>query len=231
MSVPSTAAFQMDVDEVISAAMERLRQKIDAGYDIIVARRAIQFVFAHLSTRGINLGTLEKQTLTLVEDQVAYTLESDTQDIMRGMTYRNTADGVPTDIGVTRISQDEYQHIPDKTSRGIPNQYYLDRQRDAPVLYIWQAPDRDTYRLDFYRQRRFRDVGNMSDNLDVPTKHLGLMTAGVAHYIGMNIPELTPEHRAELKQTWMDELDIILAEDRDNTPLRIQPDLSIYARL
>ena len=230
MAVPSTATWTLDTDELISAAMERLRKPQEAGYDIKIARRSIQFTFAKLATMGINLATVDLETLDLSLGVVAYALPADTQDVLE-MTYRDTAEGVPTDLMVTRISRDLYHYLPDKNSPGSPNQFFVDRQRDAPVLYIWMKPDRATYRLSYYRIRKFRDVGNMTDHLDVPTKWLGLLTAGVAMYIGKCTPDIAPDHRAELAADWQSELADILPEDSDRSPFHVDIDLSCYARL
>ena len=231
MPVASTASWTLDTDELISAAMERLRRPADAGYDITVARRAIQFVLAKLTTRGINLHTVELQQLTLPLGVIRHELAADTEDVLE-VTYRDTGLGSGlSDIRVARVGRDQYHFMPDKDTPGPPVHFYLDRQRDFPILYLWPAPDRATYRLDYYRIRRFRDVGQMTDNLDVRNKWLGLMVAGVAMYIGKNLPDLTPDHRAELRQDWLDELDDILPEDRDRADLVLGYDLSCYARI
>jgi hypothetical protein len=220
----------LDTDELISGAMERLRVPEQTAYSIRIARRAIQLTFAQLSTEGINMAQVEKQTLALALADVEYTLAADTQDILE-VTYRDTSQADPTDLAVMRIARDEYHYIPDKLSPGRPTKFWLDRQLAAPVLRIWQAPDKATYQLDFYRIRRFRDVGGMTDNLDVPDRWLGLLIAGVAYYIGLTMPTLSQPARMELKEAWLDEMARILPEDRERSPMRLEPDLSCYARI
>jgi hypothetical protein len=119
--------------------------------------------------------------------------------------------------------------MPDKATRGQPIMFFADRQRAAPVLYLWPTPDR-VYTFAYWRQKAFRDVGTMVDHLDIPVRFTNVLIAGVAYYLSLTRADVSPEVRATVKQAFAEETTEMLAEDRDRTPLSISIDLSGYYR-
>ena len=127
-----------------------------------------------------------------------------------------------------RIDAEGWLQIAQKDTAGVPEWFFVDRQRDRCTLHLYMKPERASYRLSYWVIRRFKDVGTMLEHLDVPVHWLGLITAGVAYYLGMCTPDLTEEHRAELKTCWVDEFSTVSVENRDRSVFRIEPDLSCY---
>ena len=53
--------------------------------------------------------------------------------------------------------------IPAKTQTGKPNQYMLDKGRQTGSnniykLFLWQTPDRSTYRLNYWSMNQLEDI-------------------------------------------------------------------------
>lgn len=73
-----------------------------------------------------------------------------------------------TDIPMTRLSRQQYNALPNKTSTGFPTQWFYDRQRDNGTLYVWPSPDAAAGTFKFTYRRRIMDVDAGTDNLDIP---------------------------------------------------------------
>jgi hypothetical protein len=230
LPVPETSVWNLDTGEVIEAAMRRLRRPRDVAVDLDVARDGLQFTFSKLQSVGINLWTMRLDTYDLARDENEIALPPDVVDIL-SMIWRDRTAIPPFDMPMTRIDAETWLLDPLREQPNAPGAYFVDRQRDHAILHLSGKPDRDNYRLIYWVIRRFKDVGTMLDHLDVPVHWLGLITAGVAYYLGMCTPDLTEEHRAELRACWTDEFATVSVENRDRSVFRIEPDLSCYHRL
>lgn len=229
--VPTSARWTLDVDEICKAAFRRVGGEQTKGYELKSARDALQFVFQRFMLRGVNLWTLELETLTLAANQtLPIRLDYDTVDILETV-YRDTAQTTVTDTPAQRIGRDEYQYLPDKTTAGFPTLLYIDRQRDAPELYVWPVPNRAGYQLRYWAVKKIRDISSMVDNVDAPVRWIPCIVAGVAWYLSMERRDImTIEDRQELKAAFEEEFAEAAGEDRDNVPIRAVVDLSCYGR-
>ncbi len=69
------------------------------------------------------------------------------------------------DYSLARISVSDYAMLNNKLTQGRPLQIYVDRQRDAPIVYLWPVPDNvQTYTLVYWYIRRIQDVGSGGAN-------------------------------------------------------------------
>ena len=123
------------------------------------------------------------------------------------------------DIGMTRISRQEYLSIPTKTTQGRPTQFYINRQI-TPTLTIWPVPENSTDALIYYRVRRIEDADAATNNPDIPFRFLPCLISGLAYYIAM---KFSPEKLPVLKQIYDEEWTRAAAEDRDNVSLHLVP--------
>src|SRR3990167_8159259 len=189
MAVATTSTFNLEIAEIIDEAFDRLGGEPLTGYDPITARRSLNLLLNDWINRGINLWTLELKTQTVTAGDIDYTLDSDTVDILDAVLRR---DGI--DYPMTRLSLTEYNNIPDKDLSGLPTQWYLDRQRDAPILYIWLASENSTDVVRYWRIRYFKDVNQSAvQNADTPRRFLPALASGLAYYLCMKRAGATAE--------------------------------------
>jgi hypothetical protein len=228
VAVPSVSTWALDVDQVLAAAMDRLPGGADQGYDIERARRALQFTFQRLLARRVANWKVTEGILTLTAGQAAYSLPADEHDVLE-VTVRETTQVTPTDVPLTRMARDEYHLIPDKTTKGRPVNFWLQRGRDNRTLYFWPTPDlSNRYEVRYQRVVLFRDVGTMLDNLDVPTAWTGVMVAGCSYFLSLERGDIDIPTRQELDRLFSTEIELLEGEDADKSPLRVLPDLSAY---
>lgn len=223
MATSGTTTFNLDLNEIAEEAFERCGSELRTGYDLRTARRSLNLLLSEWASKGINLWAIEEGSQVLTADDGIYTLPTDTVDLLEHVIRTGSGDS-QVDVSVVRISASTYAMLSDKTATGRPNQIWIDRQRDAPVVYLWPIPDTDNYTLVYWRLRRFEDVGSVGTTTqDIPFRFLPALVAGLAYQLSLKIPGAF-ERMPALKQIYDEQWQIAADEDREKTPLRIAPD-------
>jgi hypothetical protein len=124
------------------------------------------------------------------------------------------------DIGITRISRQEYLTTPTKTTQGRPTQVYIDRQI-TPTLTVWPTPENSTDSLVYYRVRRIEDADAATNNPDIPFRFLPCLVAGLAFHISL---KKAPQRTQILKAFYEEEFERAASQDIEHgIPLRLVP--------
>ena len=178
MATSGTATWTLQVDEIIDEALERIGGNPQTGNEQKSARRSLNLICKDWINRGILLWAVDEVSQTLTDGTASYTLGTDTVDILDAV-IRETDGTDITDITITRISREDYLEIPNKDDKSRPSQWFLDRQRVAPILYLYPTPDAaDTFK--YWGLTKIQDAGDYEDELDIPTRFLPCLTAGMA---------------------------------------------------
>jgi len=117
MATSGTAAFNLDLTELVEEAFERVGGELRTGYDLKTARRSLNLLFADWANRGVNMWTFEQGSITMIPGQATYALPADTVDLLEHV-IRTGAGSAATqaDLTITRISVSTYATIPNKLS-------------------------------------------------------------------------------------------------------------------
>lgn len=230
MTTTGTAAFNIDLNEIVEEAFERCGAELRSGYDLRTARRSLNLLTIEWANRGINLWTIEEGSIPMVQGTVTYNLPVDTIDLLEQVIRTGTGQS-QTDINISRISVSTYSTIPNKNAQGRPIQVWIDRQSGAtdpsgvtyPTINVWPAPDQSNYyNFIYWRLRRIQDVGNGNATQDIPFRMLPCMIAGLAYYLSMKIPEA--KDRIEmLKASYEEQWLLASSEDREKASIRLAP--------
>lgn len=222
MTTSGTTGFNLDLNNLVEEAFERVGIELRTGYDMRTARRSLNLLTIEWANRGINLWTIEQGEIPLVQGQIVYELPADTIDLLDHVIRTGTGQG-QTDINITRISESTYSTIPNKNTQGRPIQVWINRQRDNPNINIWPTPDGyQTYTFVYWRLRRIQDAGNGTTTQDIPFRFLPCLVAGLAYYLAMKLPgglERLAVLQAEYEKQWQMAAD----EDREKADFRIAP--------
>jgi hypothetical protein len=118
------------------------------------------------------------------------------------------------DTPMTKISRSQYQGFSNKTSEGLPNQYWVQRFIDkvTMTLYLTPGASEDGNYINFYYTKRIDDVGAYTNATDVPYRFIPCMIAGLSYYLAV---KYAPQRVQELKLLYEDEL--LRAEDEDGS--------------
>jgi len=185
-------------------------------------------MFLEWANRGINLWTVESGTQALTAGTASYTLPSDTIDLIEHSIRTNSGNvSTQSDTRLNRISVSTYSAIPNKLSKGLPIQIYIDRQTAAPVVNLYPVPDDvETYTLFYYRIARIEDVGSPGSNtLDLPARFLPCATAGLAYYLSVKHSDQA-ERVLALKAMYDEQWQLASSEDREKASVRFVPFVS-----
>ena len=138
----------------------------------------------------------------------------------------------PTEIPVARINRDDYSNLPNKTSQGRPLQYWLNRQREYPIMNVWQVPNGDfTFaQIVCYVKRYIMDVGTMTQEIEVPQRWYDAIVYCLASKLAEELPSVDPQMLPILDQKRLRALKEAEDEERDNSPIYFTPNIAIYTR-
>jgi len=228
MTTSGTSSFNLDFTEIAEEAWERAGREMRTGYDLRTARRSMNLMTIEWQNRGINMWTIDEGSIDLVTGVDEYTLPADTIDLL-DHTVRTGEGNVSTqyDLSITRISSSTYSTIPNKLQQGRPIQVWIRRLRDAPTIVVWPIPDQGVvgdpyYVFKYWRMRRIEDAGAGVQTADVNFRFLPALTAGLAYYIAMKVPELI-ERIPMLKQAYDEQFNLAAGEDREKAAIRFIP--------
>ena len=106
-------------------------------------------------------------------------------------------------------------------------------KQNLPCINVWPTPNPpgDQYTFVYYRLRRMQDAGDGgSYEQDMPFRLVNAAVAGLAYYLSMKKPEVSPDRIMMLKQDYEQQWDLASSEDRDKAPIRFVPRNMFYYR-
>ena len=236
------------IDEIVEEAFERLGIQNVTGYQLKTSRRSLNILFQEWGNRGIHYWEIKDTNFDLVEGQGTYKLYRSSaeataagdqattknnsnaaenvfgvSDILEAQLRSNTIGATDqSDTPMTKIDRSTYGGLSNKTSKGTPNQYWVERFIDRTVMHVYPTPDSTNASKDmhFYYIKRIQDVGDYTNATDVPFRFVPCMTAGLSFYLAQKYqPQLTQQ----MKLYYEDELARALAEDGSASSTYIIP--------
>ena len=139
----------------------------------------------------------------------------------------------PTEIPLARMNRDDYTNLPNKYFQSNrPLQYWYDRLIPNPVMHLWPVPNSgaDTSQLVLWVQRYIMDVGTMTQEIEVPQRWYEAIVSMLAAKMAMEIVEVDTNLVPLLDGKAERALYIAQAEERDNSPMMIAPNIAVYTR-
>lgn len=101
---------------------------------------------------------------------------------------------------------------------------------NPPSINVWPSPNAGGgYTFVYWRMRRVQDAGNGVTDQDIPFRFIPCMVAGLAYYIAMKKPEVSPDRIMMLKSDYEQQFQLAADEDREKAPLRFVPRNMFYA--
>ena len=223
MATSGTVAFDLSIDEIITEAFNRVGMRPNSGNDMKRARRNLNILFAEWGNRGVHMWKVALNEAQLVSGQPNYTVASNVSDVLEAYISSTSIAGESAstqDVSITKVDRSAYAALPNKKTTGQPSQYYVDRQT-TPVIYLYQAPDLNTYTyLKYYSINRIEDAGSYTNTADVAYRFIPCMVAGLAYYLSK---QYDVQRTQMLKLVYEDELKRALDQDGGRTSLYISP--------
>lgn len=161
-----TTALTLTGRDIVNKALQEIRVialgEEPRDHEMAAGLQSLAGMIKSLQAQGL-LWQDATGTVTLDPDQVSGTLPHDVRSI--------TGARVVPASGATRMiwpyTAADYRSLPNKSQSGVPVAYYLDRQRDAAVFYVWPVPTTTTnIEVDYVRALEISDDG--IDPVDIP---------------------------------------------------------------
>ena len=219
------------IDEVIEEAYERIGLQGVSGYQLKTARRSLNILFQEWGNRGLHYWQIANNDITLVDGQAVYTMFRSTGDGTSDATAVYGVDDVleasfrnsdNIDFPLTKINRSNYQALSNKSSKGVPTQYYVQRFIDKVTITLYLTPGSDEAgkKLNYYYVKRIQDVGDYTNASDVPYRFVPCMVSGLAFYLAQ---KYAPDRIQAMKLYYEDELQRALSEDGASSSSFITP--------
>jgi len=225
VATSGTVAYRPNIEELIAEAFERcgIDPQTRTGGHAESARRSLNMLFSEWANRGWNYWTLAYNTVTLVADQAAYTLDAGLVDIV-SMVYRKVSGSTSIDQVMNRIAIADYNQLPNKTDSGVSSQYMFDRQY-TPTISVWQVPDNTTDSIRYYGIFQPEDVTASNQDADIPYRWTDALCAGLAAKLSV---KFAPD-RSQALQSLYDVSFQFASDEEGSANLRIRPtSLNLY---
>lgn len=137
----------------------------------------------------------------------------------------------PTEIPLYRMSRDDYTNLPNKAfTSNRPLQFWLDRQVRVPVMRLWPVPNAaaEYSQIVVWAQRHIMDAGTLQQEVEVPQRWYEAIVSLLAAKLAAEFIEVDAALVPALDQRAKEALYFAQQEERDNSPINILPNISMY---
>lgn len=212
----ATYLFNPDLADIVDEAFERVGVDPAAitARHIKSARRSMNLMLQHWATQGVHSWAVERAIVTTTPGMMTFTMPQEALDILTATLRR---DGVAVEM--TPISRHEYQAIPDKSHKGRPDRYFVDRVVGANTVYLWTAADNATDVIEYWYLRQLQDAGRATNTLDIPAYFYEAFCAGLAAKLA---EKYSPARLTEKVALARETLRQALLEDGSRAPLELR---------
>lgn len=133
-------------------------------------------------------------------------------------------------IPLSRLNRDDYWNLPNKqfpSARSL--QFWFDRQIE-PSMYLWPVPNNDFQMFQLVVEKQMQDVGSLTNEIYVPDRWIACVQAQLSHKLSLQLPGVDLQ-RIQYLEGQANKLFMHASEeDRDKSPIYLQPNISYYTR-
>lgn len=227
MTTSGTYLFSPSVADLVFIAYARVgvRRPAVTPEHLTDARIESNLLLQEFNNRGVNLWTVDLQSVALVQGQASYTVPSTTITVLDAYVTVGTGQQAYDRI-ISPLSRSDYAALPNKALQGLPTSYWFDRL-ETPTMNLWEVPNNGgPYTLNYYRYRQVQDsvlAGGLTP--DMPLRWVDAFTAALsARLARMHAPAVLAEAKQEAERTWL----IAAAQDTEDAPFGILPMVGAY---
>lgn len=176
MATSGVTAWSLTARDIITTALVNELAVIPIGEDPEAQEAAL--VLSNLNylmksaTNGSHLESLG--TVTIPANSASGSVAGDVQEVISARLVTGA-----TERDLSRFERDEYLSIPNKAASGTPTIFYVSRQRDDAVMYVWPVPVQETT-VNISYIRIPETITDLSQNVDFPSEYIPALTAMLA---------------------------------------------------
>jgi hypothetical protein len=203
--------------EIVTAALRKVgvvsKDEDPSEYDEAESLKSLNWMLKGWQAKQWLTWTYTRGSLTLTTAD-SYTL--DPVRPLRILNARLKRNGIETPM--FRMTRDDYDTLPQKTSTGLPTQFYYDRQKEAALLYVWpvlSVVNGET--IEYSYERELADITASTDVLDMPVEWHECVIYNLASRLTEDYPDVSPSVAQKVDMRALMLLDDLLAEDREES--------------
>jgi hypothetical protein len=219
-----SAAIDAAVTDIPLTEVKDMPGADQGGGTITVGSETIRYTGKSAATGAANLtGGIRGSNRTTAASHLilaAVTQHATGMDNILEVNYRITSTSI--DSPMTEVSRSQYQGYSNKSAKGTPTSYFVQRFIDRTNITVYLTPGaaEDGNKLNLYYARRIQDGGAYTNAVNVPYRFVPCMTAGLSFYLSQ---KNAPQRTQEMKLFYEDELARAVREDADITSTYIVP--------
>lgn len=226
MTASGTYLFQPSIGELGLNALARIQIRPPAVVQDHMENMRMEgnLLQSSWSAAGINLWTVDLQTMPLVQGTATYTVPATTVMILDA--YISVGSGPATNRYISPFSRTDYASLGNPTSQGTPSTFWFDRLI-SPTITLWPVPDGGgPYVLQYYRYRQLQDAALPNGGTaEIPYVFLDAWAAGLAYRLSrIYAPSLEQIRKADAVEAFA----LANQQNSENVPMYIQPMISSY---
>lgn len=177
------------------------------------------------TVNGTPIGSVVMLTLPLVSaasiNNTIYCFQTKANKPLRVLDARVQA-GSNSEIQITQLAREEYFILPNKTTRGLPTQYYYDSRLDTGRLYVYPMAQGSSQLLKLTVEKFIEDCLVGANNLDLPAEWLYALVWNLAEEMALEFGT-TGDRLQVIMQKSQKSYEDILGWDRENVSIVFQP--------
>ena len=133
-------------------------------------------------------------------------------------------------IPLARLNRDDYWNLPNKQFPSVRSlQYWFDRQIE-PSMYLWPVPNNDFQMFQLLVEKQMEDVGSLTNQIYVPDRWINSVQKRLSHSMSLQLPGVDLARVTYLEAQADKAFLQASEEDRDKSPIYLQPNISYYTR-
>lgn len=190
------------------------------------ARTAMNMMFGRWSSQGVNLWTVDLQSVPLVAGVATYSVPSNTITMLDAYIVQNSG-GASINRLILPVSRSEYASYPNPQQTGYPTVFWFDRLL-SPTVTLYYVPDGTQSALNYYRMRQIQDANlTNAQTVELPYYFLEAAAFGLAGRLAMM---WAPDKAAMLKSMADEAYSIAIDQNVETAQQYISPVVSGYWR-
>lgn len=134
------------------------------------------------------------------------------------------------EIPVSKFNRDDYSNQPAKTFQSLIVTNYYFEKLVTPRITLWPVPSDDTRHLVLFRYRQIQDVGELTNELELPLRWIEAIIWQLALRLAFELPGVEAARRAEIVQVTQGMTLEVENTETDNAPIQIHPNIGVYTR-
>jgi hypothetical protein len=134
----------------------------------------------------------------------------------------------PVETTMSRMNRDDYISLPNKTTTGNPLQFWFDRQRSQPRIWVWPVPTNDFSQIVAWQHRHIQDIGAFTNEIEIPQRWIEAITMNLAWKLALETPGTDMQRLDYLRKMAEKEEFEAASEERDNSPIFYNPAILAY---